>query len=338
MAARASSAGARSPASTASAEAVPRIDTGQYAGIRSVDLIRLMAWLDGPEAPRAQPQMGSSVGDRLTRPAACRVRCHLHLTRKWLSEDQPTGLLRRLAHLQRPATLLSAGDSTRAAKHIARNRVYWDEVNAPRYAAPAPGRGARQEITWGIFGISEDELHALSGDVAGMDVVELGCGTAYFGACLARRGAGVTGIDNSAEQLKTARRLQDEHDLHFPLIHGNAEDTGLPDASFDLAISEYGAIWADPYRWIPEAARILRPGGELVFLGNGTLWVLTVPETDDEGPATDRLLRPYFGIHRFDWAGQSASSSTSGTAIGSGCCERSASRCSTCSRSELLMT
>ena len=33
--------------------------------------------------------------------------------------------------------------------------------------------------------------------------------------------------------------------------------------------------------------------------------MLTVPETDDERPATDRLLRPYFGMHRFDWAGQS---------------------------------
>jgi ubiquinone/menaquinone biosynthesis C-methylase UbiE len=152
------------------------------------------------------------------------------------------------------------------------------------YAAPGAQAWARQEITWGIFGIPEDELDALPADVAGIDVVELGCGTAYFGAWLARRGARVTGIDNSAEQLKTARRLQDEHDLHFPLIHGNAEDTGLPDASFDLAISEYGAaIWADPYRWIPEAARIPRPSGELTFLGNGTFWVLTVPETDRAG-------------------------------------------------------
>ena len=56
---------------------------------------------------------------------------------------------------------------------------------------------------------------------------------------------------------------------------------------------------------MPEAARILRPGGELVFLTNGTLWVLTVPETNDEGPAGDRLLRPYFGMHRFEWPGES---------------------------------
>jgi SAM-dependent methyltransferase len=117
-----------------------------------------------------------------------------------------------------------------------------------------------------------------------MEVIELGCGTAYVSAWLARRGARPTGIDNSAEQLSTARSLQDEHDLHFPLIHGNAEATGLPDASFDLAVSEYGAsIWADPYCWIPEAARLLRPGGELVFLTNGTLWILTVSDTEEEG-------------------------------------------------------
>jgi hypothetical protein len=38
-----------------------------------------------------------------------------------------------------------------------------------------------------------------------------------------------------------------------------------------------------------------------VFLVNGTLWMLTVPDTDDAGPAADRLLRPYFGMHRFEW-------------------------------------
>jgi SAM-dependent methyltransferase len=76
----------------------------------------------------------------------------------------------------------------------------------------------------------------------------------------------------------------------------------LPDASFDLAISEYGAaIWADPYQWIPEAARLLRPGGELIFLGNSVLLMLAVPDLEVEGPATDKLIRPQFGMHRFEW-------------------------------------
>jgi SAM-dependent methyltransferase len=186
--------------------------------------------------------------------------------------------------------------------HVLRNRVYWDEVNASRYAEPGRRAWARNDFTWGIFKVPESELRALPDDLVGRDVIELGCGTAYLSAWLARRGARVTGIDNSEEQLKTARALQVEHDLEFPLIHGNAESVPLPDASFDLAISEYGvSIWADPYRWIPEASRLLRPGGELVFLVNGTLWVLTVPDTDDEGPAADRLLRPYFGMHRFEW-------------------------------------
>ena len=190
--------------------------------------------------------------------------------------------------------------------HVARNRIYWDEVNAPKYVAHGRESWATNEITWGVFGVPEDELRALPDELEDRDVVELGCGTAYIGAWLARRGARVTGIDNSEQQLKTARRLQDEHDLHFPLIHGNAETTGLPDASFDLAVSEYGAsIWADPRRWVSEAARILRPDGELVFLTNGTFWVLTVPETDDEGPAGDRLLRPYFDMYRFEWPGES---------------------------------
>ena len=75
----------------------------------------------------------------------------------------------------------------------------------------------------------------------------------------------------------------------------------FPDQSFDLAISEYGAsIWCDPYLWIPEAARLLRPSGRLIFLVNAPLLILCAPEQEGV-PATDRLLRPYFGMHRFDW-------------------------------------
>ena len=137
----------------------------------------------------------------------------------------------------------------------------------------------------------------------GLDCIELGCGTAYVSAWLARRGANPVGIDISEAQLATAQKLQQEFNLEFPLLHGNAERVPLPDASFDLAISEYGAsIWCDPYRWIPEAARLLRPDGRLVFLVNGVLAMLCEPDTEEPEPPTDRLLRPYFGMHRFEWA------------------------------------
>jgi SAM-dependent methyltransferase len=135
-----------------------------------------------------------------------------------------------------------------------------------------------------------------------LDVVELGCGTGYVSAWLARRGARPVGIDNSPAQLDTARRFQQEFGLSFPLHLGNAEQTPFPDATFDLAISEYGAsIWCDPYLWIPEAARILRPGGRLSFLANGALLLLCTPEAEDT-PVTDQLHRDYFGMHRFEWS------------------------------------
>ena len=113
------------------------------------------------------------------------------------------------------------------------------------------GIGPGEEIGWGVWHVPESELRLLP-EMDGLDVVELGCGTGYVSAWLARRGARPVGLDNSARQLATARMFQREFDLRFPLIHGDAERAPLRDASFDLAISEYGAaIWCDPYRWIP---------------------------------------------------------------------------------------
>ena len=93
-----------------------------------------------------------------------------------------------------------------------------------------------------------------------------------------------------------------EFGLDFPLHLGDAEQTPFADESFDFAISEYGAaIWCDPYRWIPEAARILRPGGRLSFLGNSVLLMLTTPIDDEDAPVSEQLQRPLFGMHRFAW-------------------------------------
>ena len=81
-------------------------------------------------------------------------------------------------------------------------------TRAAEYAGPGERAWARQEPTWGIWRVPESELHVLPEDLAGKDVIELGCGTAYISAWLVRRGARVVGIDNSAAQLATARRLQ----------------------------------------------------------------------------------------------------------------------------------
>src|SRR5438477_1491069 len=185
-------------------------------------------------------------------------------------------------------------------EHVRLNRAHWDQLSV-EYAGRGRRAWASDDPTWGIWSVPERDLQVVP-DVAGKDVIELGCGTAYWSAWLARRGARMVGIDNSTKQLETARGLQREHGLSFPLLHGNAEEVPLPNASFDVAISEYGAsIWCDPYRWIPEAARLLRPGGELIVLMNGTLLMLTVPDTEAEGAAGDRLIRDYFGMRRFEW-------------------------------------
>lgn len=183
--------------------------------------------------------------------------------------------------------------------HLARNQALWTG-HAEREADLARRRWADRDVTWGIWSIPESEVGLLP-EVDGLDVVEIGCGTAYVSAWLARRGARPVAIDPTPSQLAIAAASQAEHGVRFPLVRAAGEQVPLRGASFDLAVSEYGAaIWADPYRWVPEAARLLRPGGRLVFLGNAALLMLCVP--DEEGvPADTTLKRPYFGMYRFEW-------------------------------------
>jgi ubiquinone/menaquinone biosynthesis C-methylase UbiE len=185
-----------------------------------------------------------------------------------------------------------------APDYVALNRERWTESNAEYTGRRAVDAWAKEEITWGIFGVPETEVDVL-GDVSGLDVVELGCGTAYFGAWLAKRGARVVGVDVTPAQLATARRCIAETGIVLELVEASAEDVPLPDASFDLALSEHGAsTWCDPYRWIPEAARLLRPGGRLVFMHTTPFMVVHTPAVGDQ---SKELLRPYFGMHSIQW-------------------------------------
>jgi SAM-dependent methyltransferase len=185
-----------------------------------------------------------------------------------------------------------------SSEDLSRNVEVWTKANAEYTAARAREAWGQEEITWGIWSAPERELRVL-GDVAGLDVCELGCGTAYLSSWLVRRGARAVGVDPTPAQLDTARSLQAEFGLEFPVHESPAESVPIDDASFDLVVSEYGAsIWADPDRWIPEASRLLRPRGRLIFLCNSPLVILCSP---DEGPAGERLLRPQFGMRRFEW-------------------------------------
>lgn len=183
---------------------------------------------------------------------------------------------------------------------LAKNVATWAAKRDSEFAL-ARRQWAAGEPSWGVFAIPEEVARILPRQLTGIDVVELGCGTGYVSAWLARRGARPIGADPTPTQLVIAQHCQREFHLSFPLVRTPSESLPFRDDSFDLAISEYGAaIWADPYEWIPEAARVLRVGGELIFLGNSTLVMLCAP--DDESAATDRMLRPQFGMHRFEWS------------------------------------
>jgi len=183
--------------------------------------------------------------------------------------------------------------------HVRENERYWNAM-AGDWVASGERNWAATEPDWGIWGVPESELDMLPTDMTGMRAVELGCGTGYVSAWMARRGARVTGIDASEAQLATARRLAAQHGVELELHHGNAESTPFEDACFDFAISEYGAaIWCDPYAWIPEAWRLLRPGGRLVVLAHHPLSTVCSPWSG--AVIEERLIRPYFGLHRVDW-------------------------------------
>ena len=182
-------------------------------------------------------------------------------------------------------------------QYVQQNVAHWTRINADYTDGSAAEAWAKDEITWGTFGATESELNIL-GDVGNLDIIELGCGTAYFSAWLAKRGARVVGVDPTPAQLETARRMQKETGIEFPLVEAIGEDVPFGEASFDVVHSEYGAsIWADPYIWIPEASRLLRPGGRLIFLRNATLQILCMAL---EG-VNEQLQRPQRGLHRLEW-------------------------------------
>ena len=185
-----------------------------------------------------------------------------------------------------------------AQDYVTINRDVWND-DAENWVA-----GGRHlwssEPQWGIWNLPDADLGLLPKDLEGKDVIELGCGTGYVAGWMAKRGAQVTAIDVSEKQLATARTLSQEHKVDITFIEGNAEKTGLPDAVFDFAISEYGAaIWCLPDIWLREAHRLLRPGGRLVFLGNHPLAIICSPESG--APAERQLHRPYKGLWGADW-------------------------------------
>ncbi len=181
-------------------------------------------------------------------------------------------------------------------EHARRNREFWD-----RQSEEYEQRNRafiERGLAWGVWQVPESELQVL-GDVAGKDVLELGCGAAEWSRALTRLGARCVGLDNSESRLARAREALERDRLDVRLVHASAESVPLPDASFDLVMADWGApTFADPYLLVPEVARLLRPGGVFAFSGGTAIeWCCYDPGAEHPVP---RLVSDYFGMRRWD--------------------------------------
>ena len=172
----------------------------------------------------------------------------------------------------------------------------WEAESADYQTRNADQLNRWDGVFWGTWSIPETQVHAL-GDVTGLRTLELGCGAGQFGINLERLGADAIGLDFSANQLAAARTNVAETGARFPLVRASAEELPFADGSFDLVVCDHGATsFTDPHITIPECARVLRPGGRLVF-DIATPWV-AVCWPDDDAPADRTLHRPYFELGR----------------------------------------
>ena len=183
--------------------------------------------------------------------------------------------------------------------HARRNRQSWNETADAYQREHGDFLEVSGGLAWGVWQIPEADLQVL-GDVKGKDILELGCGAAQWSIALAKAGARPVGLDLSDRQLEHARTLMARAGVDFPLVHASAEQVPLPDATFDVVFCDYGAMtFSDPYRTVPEVARLLRAGGLFAFTHSSP--ILSITWAADAERAGDRLIADYFGMHQFDY-------------------------------------
>lgn len=138
------------------------------------------------------------------------------------------------------------------------NKKSWDEV-APRFY----GRTALPE--YGPFAPTEDEL-SLFGDVAGLNLLEIGCGSGHSLKYMHDKNAGeIWGLDLSSSQIMAARELLNQTDVH--LFESSMEsDPGLPHEYFDMVYSIFALGWTTNLDLtLKNIHKYLKPGGIFIF-------------------------------------------------------------------------
>jgi SAM-dependent methyltransferase len=131
-------------------------------------------------------------------------------------------------------------------EYVLRNRAAWDRF-AEGFIELGQRAWSSADAYWGIWGVPEREVGLLE-CVDGLDAVELSCGTGHVSSWLLRRGARPVGLDNSPNQLATARSFQEEFSISFPLVQGDAEHAPFPDESFYLVIVPRQSLHSGPIR------------------------------------------------------------------------------------------
>jgi SAM-dependent methyltransferase len=183
-------------------------------------------------------------------------------------------------------------------RHIRKNRRDWDKTSDEYQAEHASQLNRWDRLAWGTWNLPEAKLGVL-GDVRGKDVLEFGCGGGQWSIGLAREGARPVGLDLSIRQLEHAQRLMRDADVTFPVVNASAEETPFVDGSFDIVFCDHGAMtFADPFRTVPEVARLLRPGGLLVFNLESPFHFVTWNEEIET--VDDRLHLDYFGMRSWE--------------------------------------
>ena len=198
----------------------------------------------------------------------------------------------------RPLTLFAVKQAQRAPEHVTKNRRGWNS-SSDEYEKTHGSQLSANPLAWGTWSIPESDLQVL-GEVRGKAVLELGCGAARWSIGLAGLGAHAIGLDLSDRQLHHARRFVDEAGARVPLAQASAEALPFVDASFDIVFCDHGAMsFADPYKTVPEVARILRRGGLFAFnMSSPIRDVCLDPQKDAITPS---LQDDYFELHRMDW-------------------------------------
>jgi len=179
-----------------------------------------------------------------------------------------------------------------AAESARANRHWWDG-EAPAYQAEHGTFLGDADLLWCPEGLREADAHLL-GDVTGRDVLEIGCGAAQGARWLIRAGARVTAFDVSSGMLRESRRLDERTGVRVArLVQADAQALPFRAEAFDVVMSAFGGLpfVADSARALREAARVLRPGGRIVFsVTHPVRWVFP----DDPGPAGLTVQQSYF--------------------------------------------